>query len=236
MKKTALLLLLLLIIPGALFAHTGGMVDFICPIDQTEFSAYQDFSGTSFGVRLDFKKIGPIAQPWTLPDCPKCHFVLFDEEASQEDLDKLRPFILSEAYQEHAKKSSYYRLALIKTYLHKPLFHIAWMYLQASWQNEDNSAAYQDCLTKALDTLRKALPQVAKMPEQHDDYLVACYLRIELARRLGDFTEANTALREFPPIGTTEITWLPQVLAFEKERVAAKDSGSYSFEDALPKK
>jgi hypothetical protein len=56
-------------------------------------------SGTSFGKRLDLRAIGPTASPWSLPVCPKDHFVLFKQKFSPEELADLRSFVNSEPYQ-----------------------------------------------------------------------------------------------------------------------------------------
>jgi len=60
-----------LTLSGLLRAHTGGEIEMKCPLDGTTFKAWQDFSGTSFGNRLDLKTLGPTASPWSLAQCPK---------------------------------------------------------------------------------------------------------------------------------------------------------------------
>ena len=65
----------------------------------TKFTALEDMSGTSFGKRLDLRAIGPTASPWSLPVCPKDHFVLLKQKFSPEELADLRRFVNSEPYQ-----------------------------------------------------------------------------------------------------------------------------------------
>jgi len=70
------------------YAMTIGEEYFICPIDNQQFKTHANYSGTSFGMRLDMKPLGPIPAPWLLPTCPKCGFPLFKEEFSNEDIKK----------------------------------------------------------------------------------------------------------------------------------------------------
>lgn len=237
MKIKTFLLFLMMTFPCTVFAHTGGMVDFTCPIDGTTFRAYQEFSSYTSGARLDLKRVGAVEQPWLLPECPKCHFVIFDEQNSTKNADLLRSFILSDEYQKYAPKSSYYRLAIIQEYLKSPSFDSAWSYLYASWQNEAVSDEYKNCLEKALDAFRKASADLSSNPEKHDDYLISCYLQIEISRRLERFDEASKAISAFPVIGKTKIEWLSDVLKFQKQLIDAKDaSGKHQIADAMPKK
>jgi hypothetical protein len=175
-----------------------------------------------------------------LPDCPKCHFVIFDEDASKETIKKLHPFILSETYKEVASRPSYYRLAIIQTHQKRPSFDIGWSYLRASWQSEKLKEEYADCMKKALGAFSKASEELAKAPkkledqEEHDDYLVSCYLQIELLRKLARFDEASKAMSNFPAIGKTEIEWLSDVLKYQKKLIEAKDAGEHKIADADP--
>ncbi|MFK7852005.1 MAG: DUF2225 domain-containing protein [Akkermansiaceae bacterium] len=240
MKRTSLFVLLL-------FAHTGGLsasisapAEFTCPIDLTKFSGIKNLSGYSDGMRLDLKQIGAITQPWALPDCPKCHFVIFDEDASKKKIRKLRPFILSDSYKEVASRPSYYRLAIIQAHQKRPSFDIGWSYLRASWQSEKLKEEYADCMKKALGAFSKASEGLAKAPkkrkdqEEHDDYLVSCYLQIELLRKLARFDEASKAISNFPAIGKTEIEWLSDVLKYQKKLIEAKDAEEHNIADAVP--
>jgi hypothetical protein len=236
MYKALVASFLLLTCISTVVAHTGGEVDFICPVDGTKFSGWQDFSGTSFGARLDLKKTGPIAQPWALPDCPKCHFVIFDADAPKESIEKLKPFLSSEAYQKASQKPSYYRLALIQEHQKLSAYEIGWSYLRASWQSEENKEEYANCLERALQAFSKASIDLAKSEDKHADYLISCYLPIEILRKLSQFDKASKAVADFPPIGKTEIEWLPQVLEFQKELISAKDSSNHEIGDATSKK
>jgi len=55
--------LILLLVASGVGAHTLGNVDYVCPLDGTKFTAITDFSGTTFGKRLDLKPLGPTPAP-----------------------------------------------------------------------------------------------------------------------------------------------------------------------------
>ena len=86
-------------------AATEGEIDCTCPLCKTKFKAVVDFSGTSFGKRLDLKPIGAIRSPWRIPVCPKCQFVLFADKFSDDELKVLGEFVASEAYKEIGRAS-----------------------------------------------------------------------------------------------------------------------------------
>ncbi len=214
----------------------GGNVEFICPIDGQEFESYQDFSSTSFGARLDLQQVGLIAQPWALPDCPRCHFVLYEKRFSKSDLEVLKLFILSDEFKRFAETPSYNRLGVIKQHLNAPSYEVAWAYHQASWQVEDKKDEYSKYAQKAIAAFLKSQTELEKQTDKYDDYLIACYLPIEISRRLQRFDEAKKHLSAFPKIGETEVWWLPRVLKFQKKLIRKKkDSKDYLINDAMSK-
>ena len=89
-----------------LHAHTFARKTFECPIEGTRFEAAQDMSGTSMGSRLDLKKRGPIAQPWSLAQCPKCGFVLYQDKFTAAEIARLKPIVLSESFTKATKVNS----------------------------------------------------------------------------------------------------------------------------------
>ena len=226
-------MLILFLLTNCIFARTGGNVDFICPIDANKFSAYQDFSGTSFGARLDLKRVGPIAQPSALPDCPKCHFIIFDANASKDSIGSLRPFITGADYQRSGKKVSYYRLAIIKEFPKDSPYEIGFSYLKASWQTEKDPKEYSDCIKNALKNFLKASSEFANQKDKQDEYLISCYLPIEILRRTSRFNEAKQAISDFPKNDQTKIEWLKDVIAYQRKLIEKMDSSEHLISDAL---
>lgn len=230
MKIIVCLISLLGLVVTDAFAHTMGMVKFKCPIDATAFEAMQDFSGTSFGARLDMKRTGPIAQPWKLAQCPTCHLPLFKEEFEAEELEMLKRILASEAFAVATKDASaYFTLGFIKEALGKEPLEVAWTYLYASWEVENDQERYSSSCKLAIAWCDKAANAWKEEKDKRDDYLFAKYLPIELSRRLGDFDAADQRLKAFPHTTGTEIEWLDDTLRFQTVLVKAKDSLPHQF-------
>src|SRR4051812_14900745 len=139
-------------------AHKTADESFSCPIDGNQWKQEVDVSGTELGRRLDLKPLGPTPAPWTVPQCPKCRFVLYEREPGKIPTDKLKPYILSEPYQSAAKdQPTYFCLALIELFLGETPETIAYSYLRASWQTELNPTECRKHLGLALTQYLKAL-------------------------------------------------------------------------------
>lgn len=236
MKIITIILTLALFCTSA-SAHTMGIKKFKCPIDDTPFEAVQDFSGTSFGARLDLKKIGPIAQPWKLAQCPTCHLPLYEENFAPAELAKLKKILGSEKFAKETQSSTaYFTLGVIMEELLKPPFEIGWIYLNASWEVETEKHKYTEVCKRAVVWFDKAAVSLEKHKDKRDDYLMAKYLPIELSRRLGDFSEAAQRLDAFPETNGTEIEWLSDVLKLQAKLIKNKDSGPHEISESADKK
>ncbi len=220
--KANLLSAFIFIAATATFAHDVAMKSFVCPLDDTKFNQQVDISGTSFGIRLDLKQVGPIAAPWAVPQCPKCKFVLFKETFDDKDREKLKPFILSDAYQKIAAgNSTYFCLGHIWEFLGEGSLQIAHTYLKASWQVESDPAKNRKYLEEAYQRFAK----IAKdMKPSEEDFVTTAILAGELERRLGKFDEAATRFKALKDTEAFKAENLQKVLKREMQFIAAKDS------------
>jgi hypothetical protein len=233
-------IIIIILTLGAFFtsvsAHTMGVRKFKCPIDDTEFEAMQDFSGTSFGARLDLKKIGPIPQPWKLAQCPTCRLPLYEEHFEPAELTKLKEIIASEKFAKETKgATAYFTLGVIMEAQQKPPFEIGWIYLNASWEVEAEKANYTEAGKRSIACMDQAAVSLEKQSDKRDDYLLAKYLPIELSRRLGDFAEASRRLNAFPKTNGSEIEWLDDVLKLQAKLIKNKDSEPHEISESAPK-
>ncbi|MBI5393735.1 MAG: DUF2225 domain-containing protein [Verrucomicrobia bacterium] len=175
-----------------LLAHTSGTVKKTCPLCASNFEAEMDMSGSQFGVRLDLKPLGPIAVPWRVAVCPKCHFVLFKEDLNETEKNILGAYVRSEKYKKLVSDghSSYFLLANTIGELNHALLDIAYAYLKASWQVESTSPKrYQIYLEESLRNLRSALKDEGAKGE--DERKEASLLAGEILRQLSRFQEAK---------------------------------------------
>lgn len=143
MKRSLPLIIIFLLIPAFVFSHTGGIEQFSCPIDGEKFSYRVSYSGSSFGQRLDMKRVGPIIDPWPTPQCPKCRFVLFKETFKPAEIPTIRDFVLSDIYKKIDKNEvpCYFIAVMAENGIIKDAdsFSIAIYLLQASWQVENDN-------------------------------------------------------------------------------------------------
>lgn len=196
-----------------------------CPLDGKAFEAWQDFSGTSFGRRLDLKSLGPTASPWALATCPQCHLPLYKNEFTSEEKDTLRLTVKSpEFLRAVAIGSAYACLGVVREQLKADPYVTADAYLQASWQLETKEG-YADVARAAIRWYDVAAPQL-KEPERDDDQIVSLYAPIELLRRTGQFDAAAERLTAFPTDRIKSNGWLAQALTRQQTLIAAKDSGT----------
>jgi hypothetical protein len=201
-----------------------GTVEATCPICGTSFEARVDLSGTQFGMRLDTKPLGPIAAPWRLKVCPKDHFVVLDEELSENEVKDLRAFVGSQEYQSQVEgNSSYYLLALLLERRGASASTLAYTYLQASWQVESDPALCHTYLRHALHQygVHLAASKGANDRATEDDTM-AELLSLEIERRLGKFEAAGERLERLRanPKLTEELGW---ILVYQDELIEAGD-------------
>lgn len=222
-RGIALAILLTAIAP----ASERAVVKLTCPLDGHKFSALQDFSGYSSGQRLDLRKMGAISQPWALARCPECGFPVFEKYFSEDETRRLREIVASERFRTEARPAwPWFALGVLKEELQAEPFDIAWTYLSASWEaeNERDREAYALAAQRAIAWFDRAAAALKDQPDKTKDRCAALYLPVELSRRLGDFAQAQKRLRELPDVSA--IAWLPGALQAQAKLIAAKDSSA----------
>jgi hypothetical protein len=113
-----------------------------CPLCGTRFEFEERSPGPMIDRRLDLKPLGtgvPVRLP---PECPSCHFVLYEERIPAEELEVCRRVVAGEEYKAVADRVSYRRLGLLYEALGRDDLTIANIYLGASWQEEADHARY----------------------------------------------------------------------------------------------
>ncbi len=224
------------------FTHTRAMVSFTCPIDDHTFQQYTDRSGSSFDKRLDFKKLGPIVDPWSLPKCPKCGFIAYKDEFTPEELVHLKKYIYSDVYKNLKDDSStYFCLANILKYLKKDNNTIAWTYLRASWQVEMKSKEkykeYVSSVLSSFDTVSKEIIPLDKFDKEAGvrNHIGAQYMCIELNRRLGNFQKAEQYIKSFPKELHNDEKWIMVLVQYQEQLISEKDDKPHKISDSKKK-
>lgn len=234
MKKLVLTVATALLLLGAVQAHTSGMVKKTCPLCKHDFTCQLDMSGTQFGMRLDLKPLGPITAPWRIPVCPKCRFVLYDDDIPADDLEKCKEIVHGDAYKKHSTRASHFLLGLLYEGLGKKSLEIAHVFLQASWQEEAEEENLRDDLRRSLGHFDAFLKEprrattAVKGAEEGDDednsYETAQLLKGELLRRLGRFDKAKVHLAGLQKLKPFQGTFLADIVRFEIALCDNKDA------------
>lgn len=224
LTKTAVLVLAAGLLCTSAFAHRMGVRKFRCPLDGTAFNAVQDISGTSFGTRLDLKKVGPIAQPSKLAQCPQCRLPLYKDTFDPAELTKLKEIIRGGRFAEETRDATAYFIAgVIMEELKESPFEIGWVYLNASWEVEIDKYNYANVCKRSIAWMDKAASSLEKQEDGKEDYLIAKYLPIELSRRIGDFAAASRRLDDFPKTRNASIEWLDDALKQQAILIKTQD-------------
>src|SRR3954471_18865717 len=128
-----------LVLAGALIvtpaqAMTRLAVEMNCPYDGVKFTFDAQGSGTSFDRLLDGMALGAIESPWPLAVCPTNGFIFLKENYEADELERLRPLILSAEYQNTKGETPYYRAAWIAERSGSPHADVSRLLIQATWQ------------------------------------------------------------------------------------------------------
>lgn len=220
------ILLLSFALTGIAAASERAVVRLACPLDGAEFEAVQEFSGYAEGQRLDLKKLGPISQPPLLARCPQCGLPIFSRYLDEALAGRIRTILSSERFRTEALPATpWLALAILREELHADPFEIAWTYLHASWEAEEQrEEAYAHTAQRALAWFDRAVPLLRDRPERRKEYLLALYLPIELSRRTGDFAAARRRLDALPDVTDGAPPWLPSALQAQARLIAARDA------------
>ena len=121
-------------------ASTTAEVTVKCPIGEESFTTIQAISGTQYGTNLDQKPFGAIIAPWPIAKCPDNGFVIYKKDFSEDELTRLKMYVLSQEYQAWQKvESNYYLAAILMSHMNESLDSIAYVFLKSTWEVESDS-------------------------------------------------------------------------------------------------
>jgi hypothetical protein len=202
-------------------AYTTSKVEYTCPYDGTRFTAVLAMSGSQFTVTLDLKPVGMTESPWPMAECPTNGFVFYQDKFSNEELEKLRPLILSSEYQALKKETTYYRAAWIMERTGTKHSQVTWTLLRALWQNH----AYAP---KLLERLPQDISEV-----EGEEKLNLRMLQAELLRQVGRWDEAKAAFAVLQS-EVHRFSTLDLVIRYELRLIEQHDTGTkHTVEDAV---
>jgi hypothetical protein len=203
--------------------------EFSCPIDGHHWKQRIESSANPRGLRLDRRELGDVVEPRTLPQCPKCRFVMFLDEFPDQLAEKMKPFILSPDYQMIAAKNpTYFSLAQIQEFLKAPPLFIGQSYLRASWQVEEKDALAQRHLARALDKISAAFSAM-KASDRH--YINTALLAGEIERRLSRWEVAEKRFRTLHDASEFQEPKLQVIIALQLTLIEKRDNKPHALEE-----
>lgn len=209
------------------FASTIQEIEMTCPYDGTRFSYTAQMSATAFDTALDFMPVGAIIAPWPLAVCPTNGFVFFKEAFDAEELERLRPLILSPEYQALKGETAYYRAAWIVERTGGSHGDVSALLLKATWEASRDAGRYQRYAAELIDRLPDDIRASSAEQKAESQQLLG-----ELMRRIGKFTEAKQHFmereRELDPKSTEGL-----VAAFEIQLIDKRDAQPHFYSEVL---
>lgn len=194
-----------------------------CPLCADVFSYRFALDEMRTGLRLDFKQFGSVNAPAPLPECPRCGFVFPDGargELDDDEIEKLRGLVKTDRYAIARQETSYFRLAQVLESLGRPPQDIAFAYVAASWQVDEEPVRCQIYLARALAWYDNYLGRSEPVTPARTR---AMLLRVEILRRLGRFEEAKEYLDEIAHHPAMAPQNEQNILQQQRDLVAARD-------------
>jgi hypothetical protein len=248
----------------AISAHamTSSVVEMTCPYDGVKFNFSVQMSGTSFDKQLDWMPVGAIESPWPLAVCPTNGFVFLKANYEDDELEQLRPLILSAEYQSIKSETPYYRAAWIMERTGASHQDVSGFLLQATWEvgraelvERGRASAAGGSAQDTADFVRRIMAE-GTISERYRRYATELLARLavdvadqarsaeertanrlligEMLRRLGRFDEADS---HFAALANdlAPASKEATLTAFQRRLVANKDIGLHYMSEAFGK-
>jgi len=186
MKRIAVFVFFVIIITNT-FAHTGENVEYTCPLCNTQFESYTQFSYTTFGQNLDLRRYGAAMIPSPIPKCTNCNFVFIKDLFSKEQINIIKEALrVNNIFEKEPGMPNYYYLAKEAEIVNKDLADIIWWFLSGVWENKDK--------TKKNDLIKITIEYIDKLNETDKSYNTYQLVKLDLLRRSRQFEEAMTQI------------------------------------------
>jgi hypothetical protein len=208
-------------------ASTSYEATITCPIDGQPFRTIMVGSNFQSGMRLDFKPIGVLVAPYPYPVCPGNGFVMYQNTFSDEELNTIRPIVLSDEYRRlRAENTDYFMIAYVKQRLGANQYDLGNTYLRASWEAEVSASArideYRKLAREAFDN------SLSGKRTRTEEWWTATVLATEMDRLLGNFNAVELRISRLPiaEMGATYPalrTMLDQIRIHAKQRNSAPE-------------
>jgi len=193
----------------------------VCPIDGKAFTYAAPNVKPSGRLYLDMKRADPF-YPWPHPKCPDNGFVIYKSSLSAEEIEKLRPFVLSPEYRALSEAhSTHYLEAVLRRRLGEPAYDVAWALVQATWEAAPDPERYRQYAEEAL-AAYDAIPMETLKSARFRN--MKRMMSGELARRLGKFDSARDRFLEMRDNAELSSPNYQRIVEYQLRLIRAKDS------------
>ena len=152
--------------------------EFKCPFCDEKFEADRLHSCTIRGYYLDFKPFGGAGIPSPVPKCPKCNFVSFEGQFTENEIARLKKiFKANNIFELEPDMPEYYYLAKEYELLHKDIEKIIEYYHSAMWQKYK----FSNTIAKII------IKKIEERDNNSKNYYKYQLVRIDYLRRLKQF-------------------------------------------------
>jgi hypothetical protein len=220
MIRLALAGALLAAVGGAAFAQ-GAPRQAVCPIDGKTFTYMALDTKPSGRLYLDMKRADSFF-PWPHAKCPGNGFVIYKSTLTSAEIEKLRPFVLSDEYRALSEAhSTRYLEAVLRKRLGEPPYDVAWALVQATWEAAPDPERYRQYAEEALATY-DAIPLESLTNIRFRN--LKRMMSGELARRLGKFDSARERFLEMRDNAELSSPSYQRIVEYQLRLIRASDS------------
>jgi hypothetical protein len=202
----------------------GTPVQRACPIGGQTFTYMALNTEPSKKLNLDMKRVDSF-YPWPHPKCPRNGFVIYKNDLTSAEIDKLRPYVLSEEYRALSEvHSTRYLEAILRKRLGEPAYDVAWALVQATWEVASDPDRYRRYAEEALATY-DSIPLASLTNIRFRN--LKRMMSGELARRLGKFDQARDRFLEMRDNAELSKPNYQRIVEYQLKLIRAKDSGPH---------
>jgi hypothetical protein len=193
----------------------------VCPIDGKTFTYMAQEAKPSSRLYLDMKRADSF-YPWPHAKCPGNGFVIYKGDLSSGEIEKLRPFVLSEEYRALSEAhTTHYLEAVLRKRLGEPAYDVAWALVQATWEAASDPDRYRRYAEEALATY-DSIPMETLTNIRFRN--MKRMMSGELARRLGKFDSARDRFLEMRDNAELSSPGYQRIVEYQLKLIRAKDS------------
>ena len=215
MKKAAFFVLFVVSAIN-IFASTGGNVAYTCPLCDTVFESFTQFSYTVFGQNLDLRRYGAAIIPSPIPKCPDCNFVFSNRLFTGEEIAIIREELkTNNIFERDPGMPNYYYLAREAEIVNRNLADIIWWFLSGVWENRDEN--------KRNILMNITIDYIDRLHETDESYNNYQLVKLDLLRRSGQFEKATALIERIKTNGEFYSDYIVRIIDLQVELIGSEN-------------